>query len=176
MSCLSRGVKSALGLVVAGALFGFGSQVLAAQSPQPKPAVDAPKQDAALYCENTADKAAEARLKWQTWKLVSLEAKLRERIEELNRKQEEFERWVERREQLLAEVEGQVVSIIAKMRPEAAAAQLATSDDETATGVLLKLKARSASQILDEMDPARAAQLTRSMVGFSADNDKDRSF
>lgn len=148
----------------------------AAQSPKVKPDAPAtPKSDAVLYCENTADAAAEARLKWQTWKLVGLEVRLQARIAELDRKQKEFEQWIERREKLLNEVEGQVVSIISRMRPEMAAAQLATSDDETATGVLLKLKARIASEILDEMDPARAAQLTQSMVGFSTQTD-ERSF
>ncbi|MTI45924.1 hypothetical protein E1178_20155 [Roseibium hamelinense] len=164
------------GFLVFGALAVAASSATYAQAPMPKPDIPQPREDAVLYCENTADKAAEARLQWQTWKLVSLEAKLRSRIEELNRKQKEFEVWVERREKLLEEVEGQVVQIIARMRPEAAAAQLATSDDDTATGVLLKLKARDASSILDEMDPARAAQLTQSMVGFTNDNDKDRSF
>ncbi|WP_193568084.1 MotE family protein [Labrenzia sp. CE80] len=123
--------------------------------------------DAELYCTNIAASAEEARLSWQTWQLVSLEAKVRQQVEKLERKQQEFEAWVERRERLLSEVEGHVVSIVSRMRPETAAAQLATTDEETAMGVLLKLKARVASNILDEMDPARAAQLTQAMVGFT---------
>ena len=54
-----------------------------------------------------------------------------------------------------------------------AAAQLSTTDEDTATGVLLKLKPRVASEILDEMEPARAARLTQLMVGFSQ-NPEDR--
>ena len=118
---------------------------------------------------------SEARLKWQTWKLISLEASLRDRIEELQRKEREFEKWVKRREDLLNEVEDQVVTIIGRMRPEAAAAQLSTTDEEAAVGVLLKLKARVASSILDEMEPARAAQLTQSMMGL-AHPEEQRSF
>jgi flagellar motility protein MotE (MotC chaperone) len=56
-----------------------------------------------------------------------------------------------------------------------AAAQLSTSDEDTATGVLLKLKPRVASEILDEMEPAQAARLTQLMVGFS-DSLEERSF
>jgi len=149
----------------------------AAQTPRQKPQAEAevPPSDSELYCRNIAEAASEARLKWQTWKLISLEARLRDRIAELQRKEKEFEKWVERREVLLNEVEDQVVSIIGRMRPEAAAAQLATTDEEAAVGVLLKLKARSASSILDEMEPSRAAQLTQSMMGLT-DPEAQRSF
>ncbi|MBN9670736.1 MotE family protein [Labrenzia aggregata] len=153
----------------------------AAQTPRLKPrtlveveAVEPPS-DSELYCKNIAETASEARLKWQTWKLISLEARLRDRIAELQRKETEFEKWVERREVLLNEVEDQVVSIIGRMRPDAAAAQLSTTDEEAAVGVLLKLKARAASSILDEMEPSRAAQLTQSMMGLT-DPETQRSF
>jgi flagellar motility protein MotE (MotC chaperone) len=99
--------------------------------------------------------------------MIALEGRLQARIAELQRKEREFEAWVERREQLLKQVEDQVVSIIGRMRPTAAAEQLSTTEEEAAVGVLLKLKARVASAILDEMEPARAAQLTQTMMGFT---------
>lgn len=149
------------------------------QSPAPKPDTpnieQLPANDAEFYCKNISDKAVEARIAWQTWKLVGLETKLKERADELAKAQEKLKTWVERREKLLDEVEDQVVAIIARMRPDSAAAQLATTDEDTAVGVLLKLKARAASEILDEMEPARAALLTQLMVGFSAPTLK-RSF
>lgn len=123
--------------------------------------------DVELYCKNIAQSAEEARITWQTWNLLSLETKVKAQVALLEKKRAEFEDWVERREKLLEEVEGHVVSIVSRMRPETAAAQLATADEDTATGVLMKLKARVASEILDEMDPARAAQLTQAMVGFT---------
>lgn len=148
-----------------------------AQAPRQKPRSEAvePPSDSELYCKNVAEAASEARIQWQTWKLISLEASLRDRIAELQRKEKEFEKWVKRREDLMDEVEDQVVSIIGRMRPEAAAAQLSTTDEEAAVGVLLKLKARVASSILDEMDPARAAQLTQSMMGLT-NTAEQRSF
>ncbi|MEP3047902.1 MAG: MotE family protein [Roseibium sp.] len=163
-----------------------GSQAQA-QSPKQKPTVEIvevlrqktsdplPPSDSELYCKNIAGAASDARVQWQTWKMISLEARLRDRIAELKRQEEQFEDWVERREDLLNEVEDQVVNIIGRMRPEAAAAQLSTTEEAAAVGVLLKLKARVASSILDEMDPARAAQLTQSMMGF-ADPEAQRSF
>jgi flagellar motility protein MotE (MotC chaperone) len=159
-------------LVLAAVSITFAGPALA-QAPRQKPHLGesalatVPPQDSELYCKNIAEAASDARIKWQTWKLISLEASLRDRIEELQRKEREFEKWVERREDLLNEVEDQVVSIIARMRPEAAAAQLQTTDEEAAVGVLLKLKARVASSILDEMEPSRAAQLTQSMMGLT---------
>ncbi|WP_417669096.1 MotE family protein [Roseibium sp.] len=167
---ISTGALSLAALVV----FAAPSAKAETSRPTPKPQAasavqngDVIENEAALYCQNIGDAAEEARRSWQTWQLVSLEAKVRQQVERLERKQAEFEAWVERRERLLAEVEGHVVSIVSRMRPEAAAAQLSTTDEDTAMGVLLKLKARVASNILDEMDPARAAQLTQAMVGFT---------
>lgn len=167
-------------LTVAAVSISFGTHAVSAQSPRQKPQAaaeqaEAPPRDSELYCKNIAEAASDARIKWQTWKLISLEARLRDRIDELQRKEKEFEAWVKRREDLLNEVEDQVVTIIGRMRPEAAAAQLSTTDEEAAVGVLLKLKARVASSILDEMEPSRAAQLTQSMMGFT-NPEAQRSF
>jgi len=145
-----------------------------AQTPPAKP-VDAehaanpvrPERDSDLYCKNIAEAASDARIQWQTWKMIALEGRLQARIAELQKKEQEFEAWVTRREELLEQVEDQVVTIIGRMRPTAAAEQLSTTEDAAAVGVLLKLKARVASAILDEMEPARAAQLTQSMMGFT---------
>ncbi|WP_299812734.1 MotE family protein [uncultured Roseibium sp.] len=174
---LDNGLKQGL-LAIAVVSIAFSGSSAMAQEPRDKPEIVdilIPPPDSELYCKNIAEAASDARVKWQTWKMISLEASLRDRIAELQRKEREFETWVERREELLGEVEDQVVSIIGRMRPEAAAAQLATTDEEAAVGVLLKLKARVASSILDEMDPARAAQLTQSMMGI-ANPDIQRSF
>ena len=163
-SCQRSGFLALLAISIA-----FGGAEANSQTPRGKPAAKevVPPTDSELYCSNIAEAASDARIQWQTWKLISLEARLRDRISELQRKEQEFETWVIRREELLNEVEDQVVTIIGRMRPEAAAAQLSTTDEEAAVGVLLKLKARVASSILDEMDPARAAQLTQSMMGLT---------
>ncbi|GGB60112.1 hypothetical protein GCM10011316_35180 [Roseibium aquae] len=162
-------------LLLSGLFVLTGGAAVSAQSAGEEPGAGQSARNAVLYCQNNAVSAADARASWQAWKLISLEARLAQRIEELARREVEFEAWVERREEMLAAVEDQVVTIIARMRPEAAAAQLATTDDDTAVGVLLKLKARQASGILDEMDPGRAAQLTQTMVGIS-DPNSERSF
>lgn len=163
---------AALGLVVpAGAQTASNLRNASATAlPVPAPAEpgeEGAPSDAALYCQNMGSAASDARLAWQTWNLIALEERLQNRIRELEQKRAEYEEWVQRREKVLGEVEGHVVSIFQRMRPESAAAQLATLDEDTAVAVLVKLNARAASQILDEMDPARAAQLTHSMAGLS---------
>ncbi|EEE45816.2 MotE family protein [Roseibium alexandrii] len=168
--CRKAGVLTCLAVQ----LICAGSAAQAQMPPEkPREATVAPAQpaipyrDSQLYCKNIAEEASDARIQWQTWKMIALEGRLQARIAELQRKEREFEAWVERREQLLEQVEDQVVSIIGRMRPTAAAEQLSTTEEEAAVGVLLKLKARVASAILDEMEPARAAQLTQTMMGFT---------
>ncbi|TYC58637.1 hypothetical protein FMN50_09320 [Rhodobacterales bacterium] len=177
MPLIPDGCRTASLAAIAALLIALEASTATAQAPRQKPQADAvvPPSDSELYCKNVAEAASDARVQWQTWKLISLEASLRDRITELQRKEKEFEQWVERREELMNEVEDQVVSIIGRMRPEAAAAQLSTTEEEAAVGVLLKLKARVASSILDEMDPARAAQLTQSMMGLTKPEEQ-RSF
>jgi flagellar motility protein MotE (MotC chaperone) len=120
---------------------------------------------AAQFCANIADPAADARFAWQAKMLADLEQQLAERIAELDRRQAEFEGWMQRRDAFLKKAEDGVVAIYAKMRPDAAAQQLSTIDDETAAAVLAKLVPRNASAILNEMDPQRAAQLTMAIAG-----------
>lgn len=128
-----------------------------------------PEGDPQLYCVNIADEAADARAAWQAKRIAELEAQLGRRIAELEAKRAEYEQWIKRREEILARASEHLVGIYAKMKPAAAALQLAALDDETAAGVLAKLKPRAASAILTEMEPARAAQVTKAIVHMTQD-------
>ena len=57
-----------------------------------------------------------------------------------------------------------MVDIYAKMKPDAAASQLASIDREMAASVLTKLKSRTASAILSEMPPDVASELAALIV------------
>ena len=78
---LDRGRTFTL-LVLAAVSLTFGGQAIA-QAPRQKPQAresaiaPVPPQDSELYCKNIAEAASDARIKWQTWKLISLEASLR---------------------------------------------------------------------------------------------------
>ncbi|WP_420846328.1 MotE family protein [Microvirga brassicacearum] len=89
-----------------------------------------------------------------------MEKEIEGRIKVLEAKRVEFEEWLARRNDFLAKADEKVVSIYARMRPDAAAVQLANMDIEIAAAILAKLNPRASSAVLNEMEPARAAQLT----------------
>lgn len=112
------------------------------------------------YCENIADAASDARFAWQKETLAALEKQIEERIKLLEQKRAEYEEWLRRRNEFLAKADESVVAIYSRMRPDAAALQLANMNDEVAAAIIAKLNPRGASAVLNEMEPARAAQLT----------------
>lgn len=116
------------------------------------------------YCANIADAAADARFAWQKEQLAAMERQVEERIRALEEKRAEYEAWLKRRNEFLAKADETVVAVYAKMRPDAAALQLANMPDESAAALLTKLNARTASAILSEMEAARAAGLARKMT------------
>jgi flagellar motility protein MotE (MotC chaperone) len=117
------------------------------------------------YCVNIADAAADARLAWQKKTLADLEQEIAKRVELLEAKTAEYQRWLARRDEFSKKAQEIVVTIYSRMRPDAAAAQLVAMDEETAAAVLTKLDPRSASAILNEMDPAQAARLAGTISG-----------
>lgn len=123
-----------------------------------------PKTESEQYCVNISDKAQDARFAWQAKTISDLEKEIDKRIAELDAKRAEYQQWLAQRDEMLAKAEGHVVQIYAKLRPDAAALQLSALDDDIAAALLSKLNARTASAILAEMEPGRAAQLTRAIV------------
>ncbi|MGU3496895.1 MotE family protein [Xanthobacteraceae bacterium A53D] len=156
------------------ALLAFAPVATRAQQAAPAPAQAAPPQpvnprdeNAAAYCRNIVDAAADARFARQAAALADMEKQLEARIAQLEAKRAEYEQWLQRREAFLKKADESLIAVIAQMRPDAAAAQISVMADEAAAAVLAKLNPRSASAILNEMEPARAASLTNTMVGIS---------
>ena len=141
----------------------------ASVSAPPKPAAPAAASadsDVALFCSNVADPAVDARLAWQIKELEKAESLLRERIAEVEAKRAEYEKWMVLRDDFLKKAEASVVEIYSRMKPDAAASQIAGMADETAAAVLAKLSPRSSSAIFNEMDTARAARLADLLGGM----------
>lgn len=111
------------------------------------------------YCANIADAAADARYALQKEELAKIEKEIEGRLKILEAKRAEYEDWLRRRNEVLQKADETIVSIYSRMRPDAAALQLANMDEEIAAAVIAKLNPRSASAVLNEMEPARAAQL-----------------
>lgn len=112
------------------------------------------------YCGAVAASAASARLAWQEQRIKTLQAELVVKIAELDAKSAEIRQWVQKREQFLARANDDLTAIFAKMKPEAASAQLQAMDEEAAAALLARLKPAAASAVMSEMDPARAARLS----------------
>ncbi len=131
----------------------------------PQPAVAETKADPVEeYCLGIADKAADARVAWQTATLKKIEAELDSKIAKLDARQAEVQGWVEKQQQILAAAETGLVEIYAKMDPEVAAEQLTTLDLRLASSLLRQLKPRVASAILNEMASDKAALLVKSIA------------
>ena len=140
--------------------------VTAPPKPAPPSAAASADNEVALFCSNVADPATDARLAWQLKELEKAESLLRERIAEVEAKRAEYEKWMALRDDFLKKAEASVVEIYSRMKPEAAATQIAGMADETAAAVLAKLSPRSSSAIFNEMETARAAHLADLLGGM----------
>jgi flagellar motility protein MotE (MotC chaperone) len=101
----------------------------------------------------------------QAKQLTDLKAEVDERMQALEEKRKEYEMWLKRRDDFVSKAQDSLVDIISKMKPDAAAAQMAMIGDEAAAALILKLNPRVSSIILNEMPPDKAAKLARIIVG-----------
>jgi len=131
----------------------------------PKPLAVEGAKGAENFCAAVAASAASTRLAWQEARVKALQAEMVAKIAELDAKQAEVRDWVVRREQLLEKASESLIAIYAKMKPEAASAQVQAMDDDTAAALLLKLKPAIASAMMTEMDATRAARLSDLLTG-----------
>lgn len=135
----------------------------AAAAATPAPSAATPDSDA--FCASIRDPAAEARFAWQAKTLQSLEDKLADTLAKLEEKKAELQKLIGQRDNEAKQAEMRMVEIFSRMRPEAAALQLAAMDQDVAASLLGKLTPRNASAVLNEMEAARAAQLAQVISG-----------
>jgi flagellar motility protein MotE (MotC chaperone) len=136
---------------------------------KPKPPAVAPdkavESEIARYCGNLAPLAVEARIAYQTKRLVELEAQVKQRISDLEKQESEAHEWVTKREAMMKSASDDVVAIYAKMPAEPAASQISAMEDPIAAAILVKLAPKTAGAILGEMEAEKAAALTSLMAG-----------
>lgn len=133
----------------------------AAAKPAEAPAAAA---DTKQFCANNLAIAGDARIAWQTSKLLELEARIKQRLEDLEARKTQLVEWLRKHDEAMKKASDDVIAIYARMKPAAAASQLAVMDDAMAATVIAKLPPRASSAILNVMEPARAAQLTHGML------------
>lgn len=124
----------------------------------------APMSDVQRYCANIADQALDARNALQLKKVEAAETELSQRIDELEKKREEVQGWIAERKAFLDSTAGIMTDIYALMKPDAAAAQLASLERPVAASLLTRLKSRQASAILAEMPAPVASELAALIV------------
>ena len=90
---------------------------------------------------------------------------MQQTIADLEVREAALKEMLAKRDDALKRADATLVGIFAKMKPDAAAAQLSALDDETAAAVLQQLNPRAASAILDEITPDRAARLVNTITG-----------
>jgi flagellar motility protein MotE (MotC chaperone) len=168
--------------VIAAVVAGLAVESVRAQPKKPENVraargieIATPMSDIEKFCVSNAAIAGDARLSWQTARLQELEAQVRQRLQELEAKKAEFTEWLQKRDEAMRQATDGVVAIYARMRPDAAAQQLAAMEDAMAAAVLAKLPSRTAGVILNEMEAGRAARLARVMSGPDGVQDGKKS-
>lgn len=154
-------------------LASLASTAQAAAPALPPPATaPMPASDAQRFCQNVAAAAADARFALQTRKLNELEDGIAKRVSALEAKEVEIKAVLALHEQAKKQAEAVLVGIYAKMRPDAAAQQIAALDDSVAAAVLQGLNARQSSAILNEIPAERAVRLVGTIAGLVPPPDK----
>jgi flagellar motility protein MotE (MotC chaperone) len=117
------------------------------------------------YCSSILDTATAAQIAQQTRNLQKAQKQLDDRIALLAAKADVLKNWIKLREDFTTRATDSLVKIYSKMKPDAAAGQLAIMDEEAAAAIMSKLAPKVSSQIMTEMEAAKAARLAAIMVG-----------
>lgn len=141
-----------------------------AASAEPKPV---PQTTGDQYCSGIANAAADARFAWQKQTLIDTEKQVEGRVEELNVKIAEYQKWMARRDEFSRKAQSIITDIYTKMKPDAAAQQLSALDEETAAAVIVKLSPKISSALMAEMEAKKGARLT-SIISSSSKGPKGK--
>jgi flagellar motility protein MotE (MotC chaperone) len=117
------------------------------------------------YCSSILDATSAAQIAQQTRNLQKAQKEIDDRIALLTAKAEVLKSWMKLREDFAARAADSLVQIYSKMKPEAAAAQLAAMEELTSSAILSKLAPKVSSPIMAEMDVAKAARLSAIIAG-----------
>ncbi|OCP04939.1 MULTISPECIES: MotE family protein [unclassified Ensifer] len=141
-----------------------------AQDVTAPPAGDATQNEIQQFCTNIADAARDQRYVLQRKDLETLQASIDERIATLEKRREEYEDWLKRRNDFLKQAELGLVDIYKTMKPDAAAGKLEMVRPEIAAAIVMRLPPRQSSLILSEMTDEKAAILTNIISSASDPN------
>lgn len=141
-----------------------------AQDVTAPPATDATQNEIQQFCTNIADAARDQRYVLQRKDLETLQASIDERIATLEKRRDEYEDWLKRRNDFLKQAQLGLVDIYKTMKPDAAAGKLEMVNPEIAAAIVMQLPPRQSSLILSEMTDEKAATLTNIISSASDPN------
>ena len=138
------------------------AKVAPTKPPIPEPVLSP---DVASYCQNLVPTITNAKAVAEAAQLMKLQIEISSRMAELETRKAEVEALVKKHENFLQLADEAKTSIYLKMKPDAAAAQLAMMDENVGAAIISKLPPRTASVILAEMPAEQAARLTTMLGG-----------
>ena len=167
-SLLSKTLAASLALATAFGVWGLPLNLSLAAEKDAETIQNEISDEIRAFCTNIADAARDRRYLLQKQELEQLQADIEDRIATLEKRRAEYEHWLNLRNEFLVKAEGGLVEIYKNMRADSAAEKLELVDVNVAAAIVMKLKPRLASQILNEMDAETAANLT-SIIASAAD-------
>ena len=129
--------------------------------------------EAKRFCAGIIDEARERRYAIKQRELEELGEKIAMRVESLKARQAEYESWVKRRDDFMAQASQTLVDIYTNMRPDAAALRLERLNDGLVASILMKMPVKGASTVLNEMKSKKAAAVT-AVIAASGQSKKGR--
>ncbi len=123
--------------------------------------VKAASKEQQQYCANIAASAETLRLERRRKELAELETEVSKRLQALETRQNELRALVDRLDAFQRNADEALIGLYSRMKPDAAAAQLAELDEDVSASLVLQLKTKVSSAILSEMEAARAAALAK---------------
>lgn len=117
--------------------------------------------DQQQFCANIAASSETLRLERRRKELAELEGEVSKRLEALEARQNELRSLVDRLDAFERNANEALVNLYSRMKPDAAAAQLAQLDEDIGAALVLQLKPKVSSAILGEMGAERAAALEK---------------
>lgn len=117
------------------------------------------------YCSNIMDATTAAQIAQQTRNLEKAQKQVDDRLGLLAEKADVLKKWIKLREDFTARATESLVQIYSKMKPDAAAPQLAAMDEMVAAAIMSKLTPKASSLIMTEMEVAKAARLSAVIAG-----------
>jgi flagellar motility protein MotE (MotC chaperone) len=169
----SRSLRHRLIMIAAGCTMLAMPGALAQEVAAPATGIPANGDEIQQFCTNIADAARDQRYLLQKKDLEKLQADVDERIATLEKRRDEYEDWLKRRNDFLKQAQIGLVGIYKTMKADAAASKLELVNPGVAAAIIMQLPPRQSSLILSEMSNEKAAVVTN-VISSATDPDTSK--